>query len=79
MKDALGKDLVIGKLYGYSNTQNGITTIKAGVLTTITAERITLDVKYAAKAVYSHDAELEKSWKNTVSVKSNMVFPLESL
>ena len=77
MKDALGRDLVQGQEYGYSNTSNGITTIKAGKLIKVTEERATLEVTYAAKACYADDPRPDISFHSkTVSVKPNMIFPI---
>lgn len=79
MKDALGKELVMSDLYGYSNTSNGITTIKAGYLVSINRERVTLDIIYAAKALYSDDVIIETEWTRHIAVKSNMIFPIISI
>lgn len=80
MKDALGKELVMGQLYGYSNTQNGITVAKAGHLEKIGEKLVTLRVVYAGWAAYNNDMETDKSFKKSaVSTKSNMLFPIQSI
>lgn len=85
MTDALGNDIVIGNIYGYSNRSNGHVTVVIGTAKNITAKgNITLDIVHRGSAVYQHDiatdTERYKGYHQQphVSVSSNSLFPLTS-
>jgi hypothetical protein len=77
MKDALGRNLVIGKTYGYSRSDNGVTTVKIGKLVKINERLVSLEVSDAKTAVYSNELENDRfAKKATVSIKANGLFPV---
>ncbi|MFW6247099.1 MAG: hypothetical protein ACOC22_02910 [bacterium] len=76
-KDALGNPIVIGKTYGYSRNANGLTFIRVGTITKETKEKVTLKVLYAKRGLYSDELENEKLEKEHISIKSNMLFPVD--
>lgn len=78
MKDALGKDIVIGKFYGYSQNNNGLTHIKVGEAVKFNPKSVTLEVVYYKTALYEDDPSDPSSpmAKTKISVKGNMLFPV---
>jgi hypothetical protein len=77
MKDALGNELVIGRTYGYSRSDNGVTTVKIGKLVKINERMVSLGVSEAKTAIYSDELTADRfSTKKTVSVKANGLFPI---
>lgn len=77
MKDALGRDLVIGRTYGYSRSDNGVTTVKIGKLVKINERLVSLEVSDAKTAVYSNELKNARFTKNaTVSIKASGLFPV---
>jgi hypothetical protein len=76
MTDALNKEIVIGKIYGYSNNSNGITTIVIGKAEEISKVAVKINVISRKTAVYSNDPKKEKINRPWVSVKGNMLFPV---
>ncbi len=77
MKDALGKDLVVGQTYGYSRSDNGITTVKVGRLVKINEKMVSLEVQESKWAVYTNDLEDKRYANKTISVKANGLFPVD--
>jgi hypothetical protein len=75
MKDALGNELVIGQTYGYSRSDNGITTVKIGKLIKITEKQVSLEVLESKTALYS-DTLKDTSLGRNISVKANGLFPV---
>jgi hypothetical protein len=75
MKDALGNDLIIGQTYGYSRSENGITTVKVGKLVKITDKQVSLEILESKTALYSGDLKDRKPGRN-ISVKANGLFPV---
>ena len=76
MKDALGNDLIVGKWYAYSNNNNGITTIKAGRLKSVSIKRAIVDVMYFATAMYDDDPVPRPEPRKRIPVKGNMLVPI---
>ena len=76
MKDALGNDLIIGQTYGYSRSENGLTTVKVGKLIRITEKQVTLEVELSKQAYWSNDVEDKPKHNKSVSVKANGLFPV---
>lgn len=76
MKDALGNDLIIGQSYGYSRNQNGVTTVKVGILQKINDSTVSLHVTEAKTALYSRDLE-RTSKLRAIAVKANGLFPVD--
>ena len=79
--DALGKEIVIGATYGYSNSNNGNTRIVIGDAVNVTEKgNVSLKVR-ASKSCYGNDLKEDApgAWgnqKNTVSVRSCILFPV---
>jgi len=76
MKDALGNEMIIGQLYGYSQSSNGITTVRTGRLVEVRESLVTLDVEFSGMAAYSNDIQPREMAKKKISVKSNGLFPI---
>ena len=76
MTDALNNEIVIGKTYGYSQNSNGITTIVIGKAVKTTERGVTLGDVTRKRALYTHDPELVLGENKNVSVKANMLFPI---
>jgi hypothetical protein len=77
MKDALGKDLVIGQTYGYSRSDNGITTVKIGELVKINEKMVSLEIQESKRAVYTEDLTDRGYTNKIISVKANGLFPVD--
>ena len=77
MKDALIKDLVVGKTYGYSRSDNGITTVKIGKMVKINEVMVSLEVQEAKRAAYTNDLETRGFTNKIISVKANGLFPVD--
>jgi hypothetical protein len=76
MKDALGKDLVIGQVYGYSRSDNGITTVKIGKLVKINQKMVSLEVQESKRAIFTHDLKESGYTHKIINVKANGLFPV---
>jgi hypothetical protein len=76
MKDALGRDLIIGQTYGYSRSENGVTTVKVGKLVKINKQMVTLEVAESKWAVYTNELTNRKPGR-AISVKANGLFPVD--
>lgn len=76
MKDALGNELIIGQSYGYSRSQNGITTVKVGILQKINKSTVSLHVTEAKTALYANDVKETNEWRQ-IAVKANGLFPVD--
>ena len=88
MTDALGQEIVIGNIYGYSQRQNGIVKVRVGRAIKLNERvkgkqsSVTLSVIHTGKAVYDNDIESDviepyaSSKRDTISVTSNSIFPL---
>jgi hypothetical protein len=76
MKDALGNEMVVGQLYGYSQPSNGFTMVRTGKLSKIGESLVTLDIEFSGIAVYSNDIKPEVMHKKKINVKSNGLFPI---
>lgn len=79
MKDALGNEIKLDNLYGYSQNNNGITHIKVGKAVKFNKKSVTLQVIYYKVAVYEQDPKDPKYPMNRdkISVKGNMLFPVD--
>lgn len=76
-KDATGKQIEIGKMYGYSINRNGITHVKIGTALKLTSKGLlTINVLISEKAYNYSELSPEKIEKN-ISVKPNLVFPVD--
>jgi len=76
MKDALGNEMIVGQLYGYSQSSNGITTVRTGRLVEVRESLVTLDVEFSGMAAYSNDIKPRGMAKKKINVKSNGLFPI---
>lgn len=76
-KDGTGKDVVIGKKYGWSRNSNGTTTASIGVLKKITPSgRGSMKPTSVRKALWDEEAK-EQRPGNNATVKLINLFPLE--
>jgi len=76
-KDALGNDIVIGQVYGYSRNSNGFTTSTVGELVRETAKGVTLKVLRQTRALYDDDPAVLPIEKSTVNCKASGLFPID--
>jgi len=76
-KDALGNNIILGDVYGYSVDSNGITTSTIGIAVSATPTgRIGLQVYSKRRGLWMDEAEDKETHGNTVSVKSMKLFPV---
>lgn len=75
-KDALGNDLVIGQLYGYTQKDGGWTHITIGEAVSETEKRVTLNVKARRRYLYDKESPSQFEGKPAVSVGSHILFPV---
>lgn len=79
MKDALGNEIIIGNSYGYARCDNGINTIKLGVVEGQTATGFaSLKINQAFSSAYNDqpiNVNCEQKYEK-VKVKSFMLFPI---
>lgn len=75
--DALGNPIVIGNKYGYSNNQNGITTVRLGIaLKETPSGLLSLEVYSSKTALYNDPVREVTQSSSKVAIKANMVFPI---
>jgi len=77
MKDALGMPIIVGSTYGYSRNSNGLTTVSVGDIVRENSMTVSMKVAYSGQAMYSKDIETIPNPKKLISVKANMLFPVE--
>ena len=76
MKDALGKDVVIGQTYGYTQANSGVVTIVKGIAEKIKDNRVTISEVEERKGLWgSSDDDFQKETRKR-SVNSIMLFPI---
>lgn len=75
MEDALGKKIEIGKWYGYSVNQRGMTKTIIGIVVAINTEKVTLKPKGIWEALYTDKMQCAEIKGNT-SVRANRLFPV---
>jgi len=77
MKDALSKEIIIGNKYGYSQNNNGVTSVRVGIAEKVTSTGLlTLSVLKSGSAYGKYNIEINQSIKDKISVKSNLLFPV---
>lgn len=76
MKDALGNDIVIGQLYGYSVSRNGIARTVVDRARMNTGDRVSLTVIKASRFLYGDPIDDTTNHRKTVSINAFMVFPV---
>lgn len=80
MKDALGRDIILGRSYGYTIEHNGITEVKIGTAESVTEKGyITILIKrvvtqYGVNGERADNINMEGFTK--VSVKPIKLFPI---
>ncbi len=77
MKDALGRELVIGNLYGYSVSAGSRITVVFGRLLRKTEKKVTLDIESRKDYLYGEIME-PSQWPSakTVSIHPCHLFPV---
>jgi len=76
MNDALGNEIVIGAVYGYSQTD----TVFIGRVKNLTAKRVTLTT--ISRKWFLYGEPWDRTWAetaNTVSVPSYLLFPVSEV
>ena len=77
MKDALNNEIIIGNKYGYSRNQNGFTYVRIGKIINETPKGlVTMEVEISRYALYQDELKDESDYQNKISIKSNMLFPI---
>lgn len=77
MKDALGDDIILGNLYGYSVDSNGITDTTVGEAIRFTPSgKITLKPVKSRRSLWMHEGK-EEEFSKSVSVKPAKIFPVQ--
>ena len=79
MKDALGIEIKEGQRYGYSRNENGFTYVRIGTISKINEKTVTMDVEVTKKALYSADLEIDLMSSKKISIKGNMLFPVNEI
>ena len=74
MKDALGNDVIVGKNYGYSTSNNGIVTIVTGNVDKVENLKATLSNIYERYGAYGQPGEFDKKDRRR-SVYTCSLFP----
>jgi len=83
--DALGNPIQIGKLYGWSRNDSGLSYVTIGIAEKFSEKGVTFKVIEAKKSLYDYDPEplqiggegFDKV-KEKVNIKGMMVFPIPS-
>lgn len=75
--DALGNELVIGGLYGYSNYSSGRATTVIGRLEKINDQRVTIRVIKRRNFLWGEQREVTWRGGKTAGVNPCMLFPLD--
>jgi len=79
MKDALNNEIILGNKYGYSRNKNGFTYVRIGKLIKETPKGlVTMDVQISKYAMYSGHLIDESEAPKKISIKSNMLFPINN-
>lgn len=81
--DALGNSIQIGKLYGWSRNDSGLSYVTIGIAEKFSEKGVTFKVIEAKKSLYDYDPEplqiggegFDKV-KEKVNIKGMMVFPI---
>jgi hypothetical protein len=79
MTDALGDPIKIGGRYGYSRNESGFSYVRIGKITKINEKTVTMEVEVSKRSLYSHPFEEEKLDKKSISIRSDMLFPVGSI
>ena len=79
MKDALGIEIQIGQRYGYSRNENGFTYVRIGTISKLNEKTVTMDVEVTKRALYSADLEIDLLASKKISIKGNMLFPVNTI
>lgn len=81
--DALGNELILGNLYGYSSRTNGIAKVILGICTKINPPKrinspssATLTVIERGSSIYTTSITREEGGAKTISPAPNTLFPL---
>ncbi len=79
MKDALGIEIEKGQRYGYSRNENGFTYVRIGRISKISEKTVTMNVEIAKRAYNDGELEVDILVKKNISVKGNMLFPVNEI
>jgi len=76
-QDALGNEIKLGDYYGYSTNSNGVTFIRVGEAIKLNEKLVTLRVILSKSALYSANPTPMVDPSNKISIKANMLFPVD--
>lgn len=76
-KDALGNDVEIGEVYGYSNRANGVVSVIVGRVTHFTPTKVGMVILKCGKACFGQNVKFDEQRNGSkVSTISNTIFKL---
>ena len=75
-KDALNKDIVIGDLYGWSDSTNGFTTAWTGIALKLTENRVSVQITSKRRSLYDNEPEVKTDHKKTTTIRGMRLFPV---
>lgn len=78
MKDALGKEIILGQTYGYANNTNGYNNVVIGVAIKFTEKGlVTIKILERKQSWYLSELESIVEFESpTVTLKPMMLFPI---
>jgi hypothetical protein len=74
-KDATGQEIKLGRTYGYSVDNNGLTSTTIGIIRKFNERSVSLDVIYKQSGMYINCPTVKSNYSKTVSVKAMKLFP----
>lgn len=77
MKDALGNNIILSNIYGYSNNRNGFTKTVIGVVREIKDERVILNIVGIGECLYNGEMKKVESKSKHSTVSGNRLFPVD--
>ena len=77
MKDALGNEVKMDKVYGHSARTSGFVTVVVGRVIEIDEEKgVTLSIINRGQASYTNDVKKTKVARSVVTILGNSLFPV---
>jgi len=78
--DALGFNIEIDSVYGYSKRANGVVTVIVGSVIAVNEEKRTVTLKVESKgcAIYGNPVKEEKGEFRNSNITANSIFKLEN-
>ncbi|MCK5536517.1 MAG: hypothetical protein KAI79_06805, partial [Bacteroidales bacterium] len=77
MKDALGNDVVLGKMYGHSTRTSGFVTVVLGEATNISDTGVEITIVNRGQGLYKEPIHEAKIGRKIVTLLGNSIFPIQ--